>query len=109
VDFDIGAGLFKVDAIESGGQTEVFKGGIGFTRKLEFGANGSVDGISNRGRRTSNGKIIDLSTKKNGFGAKLVRNVDVPFMGGILEAKFWGGKDGVDVVLPEASTFGVAL
>jgi hypothetical protein len=109
VDLDIGAGLFKVDAVESGGQTKVFKRGVSFTRKFEFGANGSVDGISNRGRRANNGEVIDLLTEKNRLQAKLVRNVNVAFICGVLEVKFRQSEDGVDVVLPEASTFGMAL
>ena len=100
VNLDIGDGLFKVDAVESGGQTKVFKRGVSFTRKLEFGANGSVDGIGNRGRRASNGKVINLLTEKNRLRAKLVQNVNVAFVCGVLEVKFRQSEDGVDVVLP---------
>jgi hypothetical protein len=109
MDLDVGASLFKVDAVESGCHAKIFKGRVGFTRELEFEADGGINGISNGGRRAGNGEIINLATKENRLRAKLVRNIDIAFVGGGLEVKFRGGEDGVDVFLPESSTLRMAL
>jgi hypothetical protein len=101
--------LFKVNAVESRGHTKIFKRRVVFTRKFEFEADGGIDGVSNGGRRTSYSKIIDLVTEENRLRTKLVLNIDISFVSGVLEIKLRRGEDRVDVILPEASTLGMSL
>ena len=82
------------------------KGWVDFARELELQAKLSVDGIGNGGGGASDGKIVNLMTEEDGFRAKLVGNVDIAFMGGILEVECRGGEDGIDVILPEAAALG---
>ena len=62
MDFDIRAGLFEVNAVESRGQAKVFKRGVGFAWELELQAKFGVYVIGNGGRGASNGKIVHLTT-----------------------------------------------
>jgi hypothetical protein len=92
-----------------GGHTKVFKGGVRFTRELQVSADNFVDIISGGSGRAGNGKVINLATQEDRSGAKFMGNINIAFMGGVLEVQFGSSEDGIDVVFPETSTFGMSL
>jgi hypothetical protein len=69
--------LFKVKAIEGGNKAKIFKRRLLiFNGKLEFLANDIVDFIGGEWIWAGKGKVINLAATKDGFRAKVVRNVN---------------------------------
>jgi hypothetical protein len=109
VDFYKVARLFKIDTVESRSKTKVDEGGLGFIGELKFLADDIVNVVSNGGVGACNGKIINLTAEQDGFGTKIVRDVNVLLMGSGFKTEFGGSKNAIDMSFPEASTFGVTL
>jgi hypothetical protein len=68
-----------------------------------------VDIISGGSGRAGNGKVINLATQENRSGAKFMGNINIAFMGGVVEIQFGCSEDGIDMLFPETATFGMSL
>jgi hypothetical protein len=107
-DFNIIAGLEDVDSIEFSGNSFVDKRYVILVGLLEQGTNASENLIGEFRSGGSKEEIIDL-TEHDNFGTVESALVYICFMGGVLESEIRGEKDPIDMFLPEAAGFWVAL
>jgi hypothetical protein len=98
----------EVNAVETGEEALLYKGGESLTRQLELLPDMSVDEFGDGRIRTGESEVIDLTTQQNfhTFDSGLI---DVVFMASSTKAKNRVGKNFVDVGFPQAGSFRVAL
>jgi hypothetical protein len=72
---------------------------------LEFLAIDIADFIGGGWIRAGDGKVVNLAAKKDGFSAKVVRNVNIFLVGYGFKTKFGGSQNVIDMGFPDMSTF----
>ena len=100
--------LVDVQTIEVGQEAEVFEWWGVLGRELEALANAVVDALSEGLVGTGKGEVIHLAKEQDLFTIKGGR-VDRSVVSGVAKLEFVGLKNGVNVGLPEATRFRVAL
>ncbi len=108
VDDEMVAVLVNIKAIVILEKTEVMKGRLGFARKLDVSTNAGVDLLSERFGRTGQSKVIDLAEEED-LVTIVGSRIDGLVMGSGLEVEVRMTENAVDVILPEAAGFRVAL
>ena len=98
----------NIKTVEILEKTEVVEGRGRFTRDLDMSANAGIDFLGKGFIRAGQGKVINLMEKED-FVAFVVGRVNGLVMGSGGEVQIWLAEDAVDVFLPEATGFWVAL
>ena len=102
------AGLVDVNTIVVGDETQIFEWRRSFIGLLKFPADDSKDLAGEGFRRGGKAKVVDL-TEKEHFGVVKCGSVNAAIVSGSREDKLRGGKNGIDIVFPKTTAFGVAL